>query len=110
MPNGAKSVISDAKPLVISRKPRQPSIRSLVALAPASDRVLEPRLSGGFAWAPYRGPARSTDPAPDDQIAALREEILRAAERTLDVRLGIALPILAPVLFIVGIGARNDYG
>ena len=44
---------------------QQPSIGSLVTLSPKSERVLEPRLSGGFAWAPYRGPARSTDPAPD---------------------------------------------
>ena len=43
----------------------RPSIGSMVALAPPSERGLEPRLSGGFAWAPYRGPARSTDPAPD---------------------------------------------
>jgi len=42
-----------------------PSIGSLVSLAPSSERVLEPRLSGGFAWAPYHGPARSSDPAPD---------------------------------------------
>jgi hypothetical protein len=43
----------------------QPSVGTLAALAPKSDRVLEARLSGGFAWAPYHGPARSTDPAPD---------------------------------------------
>ena len=42
-----------------------PSIGNLVSLAPSSERVLEPRLSGGFAWAPYHGPARSSDPAPD---------------------------------------------
>lgn len=33
----------------------------LVGLAPRSARVVEPRLAGGFAWAPYRGPERSSD-------------------------------------------------
>jgi tetratricopeptide (TPR) repeat protein len=37
----------------------------LVTLAPASARIVEPRLSGGFAWAPYRGPMRATDTAAD---------------------------------------------
>jgi tetratricopeptide (TPR) repeat protein len=37
----------------------------LVTLAPASARIVEPRLSGGFAWAPYRGPMRSADSAAD---------------------------------------------
>lgn len=38
---------------------RQPSIAHLVALAPRTVRLVEPRLSGGFAWAPYRGPLRA---------------------------------------------------
>ena len=37
----------------------------LVALAPVSGRQVEPRLSGGFAWAPFHGPMRATDAAPD---------------------------------------------
>ena len=44
---------------------RDDSIARLIALAPASARQVEPRLSGGFAWAPYRGPMRSTDSAAD---------------------------------------------
>lgn len=36
-------------------------MRTLVAAATADRREVEPRLSGGFAWAEYRGPAR--DPA-----------------------------------------------
>ncbi len=32
----------------------------LVALSPKSARVVEPRLTGGFAWSPYRGAARSS--------------------------------------------------
>ena len=38
---------------------RRSPVESLVALAPRSARAVEPRLSGGFAWAPYRGPARA---------------------------------------------------
>ncbi|HEX2061124.1 MAG TPA: hypothetical protein VHK90_10310, partial [Thermoanaerobaculia bacterium] len=33
----------------------------LVELAPREVRVLETRLSGGFAWAPYRGPVRASE-------------------------------------------------
>ena len=38
---------------------RRSPVQSLVALAPRAARAVEPRLSGGFAWAPYRGPARA---------------------------------------------------
>ena len=48
----------------------QPSIGRLVALAPKSERAIELRLSGGFAWAPYRGPSRSAE-APVD-VAQLK--------------------------------------
>jgi len=60
-----------------------PSVRTLAALAPKSDRVLEARLSGGFAWAPYRGPARSTDPAPDVsrlKLGGVAGELIERAE------------------------------
>ena len=40
-------------------------IGGLVALAPRSERTIEPRLSGGFAWAPYRGPMRATGTSMD---------------------------------------------
>jgi tetratricopeptide (TPR) repeat protein len=40
---------------------RNTPMRRLVQLAPRSIRDVEPRLSGGFAWAPYRGPMRATD-------------------------------------------------
>ena len=41
------------------------SIGKLVALAPKSERTIEPRLSGGFAWAPYHGPMRATGTSMD---------------------------------------------
>jgi len=40
-------------------RPRAPLSR-LVALAPADARIVEPRLSGGFGWAPYRGSMRAS--------------------------------------------------
>lgn len=48
-----------AVPFLRQRDP----IERLAALAPRSERGTEARLSGGFAWAPYRGPMRSTDAA-----------------------------------------------
>ncbi|HVR39965.1 MAG TPA: hypothetical protein VMU84_12785, partial [Thermoanaerobaculia bacterium] len=54
----------------------------LVRLAPKSARVVEARLSGGFAWAPYRGPMRSTDQSSEAQrmklIGAAGELVERA--------------------------------
>jgi Putative zinc-finger len=35
-------------------------IGRLVALAPKTERTVEPRLTGGFAWAEYAGAARTT--------------------------------------------------
>ncbi len=48
-----------ATPLVLTWRERQP-MRELVSLAPRQARIAEPRLTGGFAWAAYRGPMRST--------------------------------------------------
>ncbi|HEV7486270.1 MAG TPA: CHAT domain-containing protein [Thermoanaerobaculia bacterium] len=39
--------------------PRHSGIGRLTALAPASGRLVEPRLTGGFAWAPYAGTERA---------------------------------------------------
>jgi CHAT domain-containing protein len=62
-----------AIPLV--RRSSAPSLADLVTLAPRSARVLEPRLSGGFAYAPWKGPARSTGGAQD----AAKMELVGAA-------------------------------
>lgn len=40
---------------------------TLVALAPRSARLVEPRLTGGFPWAGYHGPMRATAGTPDAQ-------------------------------------------
>jgi len=45
---------------------RQPDpIANLVRLSPHDARVIEPRLNGGFAYAPYRGALRATSPGAD---------------------------------------------
>ena len=44
---------------VLYWQPRSP-LETLTSLAPRSARIVEPRLSGGFAWAPYSGPQRSS--------------------------------------------------
>ena len=38
-------------------------IARLASIAPHDERTIEPRLAGGFAWAPYRGPMRANDAA-----------------------------------------------
>jgi tetratricopeptide (TPR) repeat protein len=54
------------------------SLDRLVAAAPRSARVVEPRLSGGFAWAAYRGPNRASDPGVDEERLALAGEAGRS--------------------------------
>lgn len=44
----------------------EPSIAKLVDLAPRSARLIEPRLSGGFDWAEYRGPMRASGAVSDE--------------------------------------------
>jgi CHAT domain-containing protein len=60
------------------------SVDRLVELAPRSVRVLEPRLSGGFAWAPYRGPMRSSQPNVDArrlQLTGVVGDLVERADR-----------------------------
>ncbi len=56
--------IAIGAPLLWERASRQktPSIEDLAALVPRSARLVEPRLSGGFGWAPYRGAMRADSP------------------------------------------------
>ena len=61
------------------------SMQALV-VAMGSERTIEPRLSGGFAYGPVRGPVRSGEPAadtlpPDVRIAAAQIEKQALADR-----------------------------
>src|SRR5262249_25152867 len=54
------AAIAVATPFLVSRNA---PMQRLVHLAPQDAREVEPRLSGGFAWAPYRGPMRANSDA-----------------------------------------------
>lgn len=63
---------------------RRSPVESLVALAPRSARAVEPRLSGGFAWAPYHGPARAGEDGVDAgqlKLGGAAGELVERAER-----------------------------
>ncbi|HVR39583.1 MAG TPA: tetratricopeptide repeat protein [Thermoanaerobaculia bacterium] len=53
----------------------------LVAFAPRDERVVEPRLTGGFAYAPYRGPMRANETATNEGRLRLGGAAGEAIER-----------------------------
>lgn len=66
---------------------RNDPIAKLVALAPRSARVVEPRLTGGFTWAEYAGAERATSSAADAQqmkLAGAAGELVEQADRDRD--------------------------
>lgn len=68
----------------ILRRMSVTSLESLAALAPRSARIVEPRLSGGFAWAPYTGALRGSDAAVDAQrlkLGGAAGDAIDAAQR-----------------------------
>ena len=68
------------------QRARRVDVGRLVALAPRSARIVEPRLTGGFAWAAYRGSGRAaTEPVDAERlklVGAAGEVIERAARDT----------------------------
>jgi CHAT domain-containing protein len=70
----------------------------LIALAPRSARIVEPRIAGGFAWAPWRGSARAGEPEADAarlKLGGVAGELMERAgeEKTPDAQhaAGVAL-------------------
>jgi CHAT domain-containing protein/tetratricopeptide (TPR) repeat protein len=65
---------------------RRSPVERLVELAPRSARMVEPRLTGGFEWSPYRGIARSGGAAADPEqmklVGAAGELMERAQHDT----------------------------
>ncbi len=59
---------------------RDPDVARLVKLAPTDARTVEPRLSGGFSWAPYRGPERASGGSADPRYLRLAGAAGEAAE------------------------------
>ena len=73
-----------AVPLTRQLLTRQSSVSRLVALAPKSARVVEPRLSGGFAWAAYAGADRAAGEKTDTrqmQLGGAAGELAEQADR-----------------------------
>lgn len=62
-------------------RPWRSEIDRLVAAAPRSARVLEPRLAGGFAWAAYHGPQRAGEARNDPERLRLTGVAAGAIER-----------------------------
>jgi hypothetical protein len=63
-------------------------IRRLAASTPRSERIVEARISGGFAWAPYRGPVRTSDQANDPRrmmLGGVAGDLIEAAKLYLPV-------------------------
>lgn len=58
-------------------------IRILAAAVPSEGRYLEPRLSGGFRWAPLRA-VRRNEPRGDEPLDAERMKLIGAAGVVLD--------------------------
>lgn len=76
-----------AVPLLRSRMAGGGDIGRLVTLAPRAARMVEPRLSGGFPWAEYRGPVRANEGAADPEqlkIGGAAGEIIESADRERD--------------------------
>ena len=78
------AVIAAVLIVPLLRREESPITR-LVRYAPADARLVEPRLSGGFAWAPYRGPERASTPTGDPQrwkLTGAAGEIVEEADRS----------------------------
>ena len=63
----AAAVIAIVAAIVSWRLLERSPMEGLVALAPRSARTVEPRLCGGFPWAAYRGPDRTTSRSNDPE-------------------------------------------
>ncbi|MEA2240273.1 MAG: hypothetical protein QOC81_4997 [Thermoanaerobaculia bacterium] len=79
----AAIVLAIALPLLQhAMHPNSPT-DALVALAPRSARLVEPRLTGGFPWAGYHGPNRAADSATNAQqlkLGGAAGELIERAE------------------------------
>lgn len=61
----AASVIVALLIVPVIRQSRTTPEERLIELAPRSARLVEPRIAGGFPWAPWRGTARAGDASAD---------------------------------------------
>jgi hypothetical protein len=79
----AAVVIALAIPFV--REWRRSPIEQLAGAAPKAARLVEPRLTGGFAWAPYHGSERSAGSPKSDpermRLTGVAGEVVARAQR-----------------------------
>lgn len=92
------AVVLLAVPLLRQRR-HDGGIDQLVELAPRSGRMVAARLSGGFAWAAWRGPMRAESPAVETErlhlAGAAADAIDRATrERTAEAEHAAAIALL----------------
>jgi len=76
-------IVMIAVPAVRELLSRRSPVARLVALAPTSARVVEPRLSGGFAWAAYAGADRAVGEKTDTKqmkLAGAAGELVERAD------------------------------
>lgn len=68
--------------VTVVRQPRAPgsATERLVALAPRDARTVEPRLAGGFAWAPYRGPMRASEETKNYRLFGAAGELVEESK------------------------------
>ncbi len=80
----AAVVLFAAGAVIVQRVRNSDPAAQLVRLAPHTARSVEARLSGDFAWAPYRGPLRGTETGSAERmklIGAAGELVERADSR-----------------------------
>jgi CHAT domain-containing protein/tetratricopeptide (TPR) repeat protein len=79
----AAVVIALLLPVIWQSSHRSP-VGRLVALSSKSARIVEPRLSGGFAWSPYRGSQRASGAPVSDpermKLAGAAGELVERAQ------------------------------
>lgn len=77
----AAAVLLLAIPAAFLVRSRRDPVRELVEVAPRSARASEARLSGGFAWAPYRGSMRASGAGVDTEQLKLMGAAAEAIDR-----------------------------
>jgi len=79
----AAAVTAVVLSIPLLRQARSP-VAQLAELAPRTARVVEPRLAGGFAWAPYEGPMRASEGEADPRrlkLGGVAGELVEKANR-----------------------------